>query len=83
MGRGEGVIMAGIDIQMFSLDSSNLVAAGFDPDNGIMVIEFKGGKQYRWDGIPQPVYDGLMSADSPGKYYYQAIERVFGVGTKL
>jgi hypothetical protein len=48
--------------------SSNIKSIGFE--NGVMEIEFAGGRVYRYTGPKvQAHYDGLMSAKSVGKYF--------------
>lgn len=74
---------AEVGVTLYPLESTNVVAAGFDADNGILLVEFKGGRLYRWDGIPEAVYKGIMEDSSPGKYYYQKIERVYGAGVRV
>lgn len=55
------------------VNSSNLVSAGYDPTTGTLEIEFKGGDVYTYSGVPQTIYDGLMSANSPGHYFHNVI----------
>jgi KTSC domain-containing protein len=46
--------------------SSNVVSVGFDGTT--LEVEFKGGKVYQYKGVPQTLYDELISAPSIGKY---------------
>lgn len=71
------------DVQMQPLNSSHVVAAGFDADAGILVVEFKGGKEYSWSGVSQADYEELMRASSPGKHLRYVIEERFGKGLPL
>lgn len=36
----------------------------------LLVLHFKSGKAYSYDGVPQKVFDGLLSAESAGKYHH-------------
>ena len=45
------------------VSSSNIASIGYDPDN-----EFLSGAVYQYYDVPQSVYDGLMAADSHGKF---------------
>jgi hypothetical protein len=56
-------------------DSSNI--QGADWDNGILIIEFKGGTQYRYFDVPDGVYQELMSAASKGKFVNENIKGRF------
>lgn len=58
------------------VSSSNLVSVGYDVDDQILEIEFK-SSTYRYFGVPQYVYDELMSADSKGGYHYQYIRTAY------
>lgn len=55
--------------------SSNLVSAGYVA--GVLEIEFRGGKIYRYDGVPVEVYVGLTVADSAGKFFAQHIQPAY------
>jgi len=48
--------------------SSNIASIGFDPDNMILEVEFLNGAVYQYYDVPQSIYEGLMAADSHGKY---------------
>lgn len=50
------------------VSSSNIASIGYDPDNLILEIEFLSGTVYQYYGVPQNIYDGLMAADSHGKF---------------
>ena len=55
-------------MERICVSSSNIMSIGYDPDNMVLEVEFKTGAVYRYYDVPQSVYDGLMSADSHGKY---------------
>ncbi len=57
--------------------SSDLKSVGYDPESQPLEIEFHGGGVYRYDGVPEAVFDGLMSAPSKGKYFHAHIRGVF------
>jgi hypothetical protein len=57
------------------LASSDLTSAGYDPETQRLEVEFKKGtKLYSYHGVPPEVYQGLMTAVSPGKYFYANIK---------
>lgn len=45
-----------------------------DNDLGTMEIQFKSGKTYTFENVPQDVYQGLVEAPSPGGYYNEVIK---------
>ena len=50
------------------VSSSNIGSIGYDPENMILEIEFLNGSVYQYYDVPQSIYEGLMAADSHGKY---------------
>lgn len=53
--------------------SSSVRSAGFDPTTGRLEVEFARGTLYSYKGVSQEMYDGLMAAESAGKFYAQHI----------
>ncbi|MBU0579637.1 MAG: KTSC domain-containing protein [Candidatus Margulisbacteria bacterium] len=60
-------------MDMVSVSSSNLSAVGYDEDSALLQIEFKSGVVYEYYDVPKYEYEGLMAADSLGKYADQNI----------
>ena len=50
------------------VDSSNIESIGYDYSSQTLEIEFLNGTIYQYFDVPQHIYDGIMSADSAGKY---------------
>ena len=48
--------------------SSDLESAGYDPGLRVLEVKFRRGGLYRYFDVPQEEYDGLMAAESHGKY---------------
>lgn len=55
--------------------SSNLVSVGYDPQSATLEVEFYGGRIYQYFGVPEDVYQGLMSAPSKGTYLDQFVKK--------
>ena len=55
------------------VDSEMLIAAGYDKRSRILEVIFRTGETYRYKGVPSSRYEGLMSADSKGKYMHRHI----------
>ena len=60
-------------MQMIRVNSSAIVAAGYDPQTKQMKITFMQGHTYDFCGVPQHVFDGLIQATSKGTYYNEHI----------
>lgn len=48
--------------------SSNIYAVGYDADSQTLEIEFKNGAVYQYSSVPSGEYEGIMGAESKGKY---------------
>lgn len=57
------------------VNSSNLESVGYDPTTQTLEIEFLNGGLYQYSGVPESVYQGLMSASSHGQYFDQYIKK--------
>lgn len=64
-------------MQMTPVKSTNLEAVGYDPASTTLTVQFKGGKRWAYDGVPQDTYDALMQADSIGSYFHANIRNQF------
>lgn len=51
-----------------SVISSNIRAIGYDSDNQTLEVEFNYGAVYQYSGVPQEEHEGMMNAESKGKY---------------
>lgn len=54
--------------------SSNIRSVGHDADNQILEIEFNSGAVYQYSNVPSSEYEGMMTADSKGKYFHSNIK---------
>lgn len=62
-------------VAMTPLQSSNLRGVGIWA--GLLVIEFQSGAMYVYFDVPSELYDGLLSADSPGRYHARHIRNAY------
>jgi hypothetical protein len=51
------------------ITSTTLNAVGYDEDSQTLEMEFKTGSVYQYAGVPSSEFEGLMNADSKGKYF--------------
>ena len=49
--------------------STDLSAIGYDAESQILEIEFIKGSVYQYSGVPTSEYEGIMNADSKGRYF--------------
>jgi hypothetical protein len=61
-------------MERIQVASSNIASAGFDPDSSKLQIEFKDGAIYDYLSVPAQHFDGLLSANSPGRYFHLHIK---------
>jgi hypothetical protein len=58
--------------------SSTVASAGYDDASQTMEIEFTGGAVYRYEGVPREVFDGLLAAESVGRFFNEHVRDVYG-----
>jgi len=59
------------------VDSSAIRSVGYQPDVGVLEIEFKGSGLYRYYGVPKAVYRRLLTAESIGGFVNTRIKPVY------
>lgn len=59
------------------LRSSALSSAGYDTETKTMEVTFTGGRSYTHENVPAEVFEGLVNADSPGRFYASNIKGVY------
>jgi hypothetical protein len=64
-------------MERINLDSSNLESAGYDENSQTLEVEFKNGTLYQYFDVPESIYAGLITAESPGGYLAQSIKGVY------
>lgn len=55
------------------VESEMLEAVGYDANLRILEVIFNSGDRYRYKGVPAFEYDGLMKAESLGRYMHKRI----------
>ena len=67
----------GVIDDLVAVNSSNLSGIGYDGWSAVLVIEFHGGRIYQYADVPYSTYEGLMRAESHGKYFAENIRNHF------
>ncbi|MDN7024859.1 KTSC domain-containing protein [Methanoculleus sp. FWC-SCC1] len=60
-------------MQRETIESAGFASVGYDRETEILRIEFAGGGVYEYVGVPPEVYEGLLSAESPGWFFREFI----------
>ncbi len=55
--------------------SSEIAAVGYDAEKQVLEVEFLRGSIHVFQGVPDFVYQALLSAESPGSYYHAHVRR--------
>lgn len=63
-------------MEMKKVNLSNVRAVGYDPENSVLHIDF-GTTTYAYQNVPPEIYDGILAAGSPGKFFYAKIKGKF------
>jgi len=64
-------------MQRYPIESSNLDSVGYDEVNKVLEISFISGGIYQYIDVEPQVYEGLLYADSAGKYFHRNIKGQF------
>ena len=59
------------------VDSTTLVAIGYDDTRAILQLEFRSHAIYLYFEVPRSVYEALVKAPSKGRYFNGAIRGHF------
>ena len=63
-----------IEMDIKSVRSRDLALIGYDAATSILEVVFRAGGVYRYQGVPESVYHGLMSASSHGTFFQKNIK---------
>lgn len=64
-------------MERIPVNSSNIGSVGYDSGSDTLEIEFINGGTYQYSGVPEGVYEGMMGADSKGKYFHANINKKY------
>ena len=59
------------------LKSSNIEGCHYDEESQTLTVKFKNGGRYSYGGVVKEHYDGLMGAESAGKYLTATIKGAY------
>jgi hypothetical protein len=64
-------------MQLVTVESSMIHAVGYDPEERILEIVFNTGRTYQYFDVPPEEYEGLLNAESKGRYFLANIRDVY------
>ena len=64
-------------MELVRVESSMIEAVGYEPTTQELEVVFTSGKTYRYTGVPREVYEGLLAAESKGRYMHAHIIDVY------
>jgi hypothetical protein len=62
---------------MVKVISSNIDSAGYDETTHTLILIFKNGTTYHYEGVPKEEYDNLLNAQSIGSYFSSRIRNKY------
>jgi hypothetical protein len=62
---------------LHTVESDVIHAVGYDPEIDLLEIIYNDGRIYQYRDVPPEVYQGLMSAESKGRYFHENIRDEF------
>lgn len=63
------------NIKMTPVISSNIVAIGYDKENKILRVIFKGNSSYLYFNVEEEIYNNLAQSESKGKTLNESVVR--------
>ena len=63
---------------MTPVQSTNILSIGYKADTQTLIVKFRvSGQTYEYLNVPQTLYEGLLTAESKGKYINDNIRSQF------
>ena len=60
-------------MELIPVESSMIEAVGYDADTRTLRVVFNGGKIYTYERVPPEEFEGLLAAESKGRYMRDCI----------
>lgn len=59
------------------VSSSNIAAIAYDDAGRILGVQFTNGGEYWYHGVPRPVYQSFVGAESKGRYFGEFVRNAY------
>jgi len=66
-----------VDVALTPVDSSMIKAVGYDAATSTLLVRFTDGQVYSYTDVPPEEYQGLLAAESHGKYFWRRIRNEY------
>ena len=63
-----------MEMDVKPVKSRDLALIGYDAATAILEVVFRAGGVYRYQGVPESIYHGLMAAPSHGTFFQKHIK---------
>jgi len=65
------------EMEMKAIKSRDIALVGYDTGTEVLEVVFRAGGVYRYQNVPEYVYQELMSASSHGTYFQHYVKNTF------
>lgn len=63
-----------MSVKLKAVKSANIRGVGFDRDAGVLIVEFKSGARWNYDGVPEQAFEEMTAGTvSVGSYFARHI----------
>lgn len=56
------------------VQSSSLKAVAYNEQTSTLCVRFLSGSEYHYEGVPRVIFQGLLQAESVGKYFGEFVK---------
>ena len=61
-------------MRTYPLKSSNISDVGYDDATQSLEVGFKNGSRYHYTKVPKALFEAMLKAPSPGRYFHQVVK---------
>lgn len=62
-------------VEYIPVTSSTVAAVGYEKESATLGARFHSGQEYHYFGVPESVFEGLLSASSVGSYFNHHVRK--------
>lgn len=64
-------------MQTHPLNSNVIESCAYNDTDKELILDFKSGGSHKYSDVPKEIFDGILAADSAGKYFHANIRGKF------
>ena len=61
-------------MDLLQITSSLISQIGYEPNEEVLIVQFKNGAYYQYDNVSEQMYQNMMDSSSIGKYFSSYIK---------